>query len=439
MLLSNLNNKVLQSLIRYIFILFIILLSACNISPVLNDTVLSMKEVKGIGELITAEYYGEVISSFSLVSKAKLDTNLKESYILVQNSYRQVDTVINSRYAPQINDYKEKITKLEEKKTNAWRRSRISELKENLKDLNSKINRKKIKQFKLDQSQQVKSALQILTSATGANKRTLLNYMLDNTKEYKDIHEVYKNEVNKFRKKLDDNKELVYIGRGSVKAGYDLEQLDSFNIFYSPKRDTMYLFDFDPIITDLDINPYFYYPEDVDSSNKLDEYDTTLLYGFQLIYSSQEKDVTLQDINNVKSECKRKLYQEALDRNIFQNAQRNAEEALSGLFGLLSAEGDREIKEVIISHSKYFNYQVDYLYDKKIDKNEFNEINAIVTADKDSLDEIAFKYQTLKYQLKYLDKFILDLYKQTRGNNNVSEWDSLYSKYLYDRKIALLN
>jgi hypothetical protein len=437
MLLSNLNNKVLQNLIRYIFILFIILLSACNISPVLNDTVLSMKEVKGIGELITAEYYGEVISSFSLVSKAKLDTNLKEAYVLVQNSYRQVDTVINNKYAPQINDYKEKIAKLEEKKTNAWRESRISDLKGNLKDLNSKINRKKIKQFKSDQSQQVKSAMQLLTNATGANKRTLLDYMLDNTLEYKDINDKYLNKVNNFRKKLEDNKELVYIGRGSVKAGYDLEQLDSFNIFYSPKRDTMYLFDFDPIITDLDINPYFYYPEDVDSSNKLDEYDTTMLYGFQLIYSSNERDVTLQDINNVKSECKRKLYQEALDRNIFQNAQRNAELALSGLFGLLSTEG--EIKEVIISHSKYFSYQVDYLYDKKIDMDEFHEINAIVTADKDSLDEIAFKYQTLKYQLKYLDKFMLDLYKQTRGNNNVSEWDSLCSKYLYDRKIALLN
>ncbi len=201
----------------------------------------------------------------------------------------------------------------------------------------------------------------------------------------------------------------------------------------------MYLFDFDPIITDLDINPYFYYPEDVDSSNKLDKTDTTLLYGFQLIYSSEQKKVTLQDINNVKSECKRKLYQEALDRNIFQNAQRNAEEALSGLFGLLSAEGEREIKEVIISHSKYFNYQVDYLYDKRIDKDEFTEIDAIVNADVDSLDEIAFKYQTHKYQLKYLDKFMVDLYKQTQGNNNVSEWDSLCSKYLYDRKIALPN
>lgn len=439
MLLSNLNNSVLQKLNRYIYIFLTVLLSACNMSPVLNDTVLSMKEVKGIGELITAEYYGEVISSYSLVSNVKLDASLNESYLLVQNSYRQVDTLLNERYAAQINDYNEKIASLEAKNSNAWRRSRISGLKENLKDLESKINRKKIKQFKSDQSPQVKSALQLLTKATGANKRSLLRDMLDTTKSYQTIDSLYKNDIEKFRKKLVDNKELVYIGRGSVKAGYDLEQLDSFNIFFSPNEDTMYLFDFDPIITDLDINPYFYYPEDVDTSNKLDKNDTTLLYGFQLIYSSEQKNITLQDINSVKSECKRKLYEEALDRNIFQNAHRNAEEALSGLFGLMSSEGNRNIQKVIISHSKYFNYQVDYLYDKRIDKDEYIEIKGIVSADKDSLDEIAFKYQTLNYQLKYLDKFIVDLYKGTRGNNNVSEWDSLCSKYLYDRKITLLN
>ncbi len=123
------------------------------------------------------------------------------------------------------------------------------------------------------------------------------------------------------------------------------------------------------------------------------------------------------------------MRQDALKRDIYKGAHRNAEEALTTFFGLMADENNRVVKAVI-SHSKYFFYKSDYLYDLRIDENEYNELVEIINHDQDTLDDVSFKYQTLDYQKTHLDKFVNDLHNTTKNSNNYSKWDSLHTAYV---------
>ncbi len=409
----------------YLFFLIIsILLVSCKSSPVLKETVLSLKEIKEIGELVTAEYYGEVISGHSVLVNNDFQSVFFNSIDIVRFELEKKRKDIDIEYNTKIEGIKAKIKKLENKNIALFKNARIKELNDEKRSLDREKKRKKNNSANKIRSDNFKSSINLLKVITKKSKKEIISLIDKNTDSI--LYKKYKQALFDYARQ--DKKELVYIGRGSVKAGYNLKSIDSLNIFFSDNRDTMYLLDFDPFITDLDINPYFYFPSDSTQ-------DSLELYGFEIIYQKKSKNFTLKEVNDIKSDCKLKLRQEALQRKIYDHAHQNAEEALSAFFGLLKTDKGNQVEKVIISHSKYFYYKSNYLYDLMIDSNEYKVVEEIIKEDLDSLDIVSFKYQTHEYQLMHLDKFIKALYENTKYSDNYEKWDSLYIAYITDRKI----
>lgn len=347
---------------------------ACKQSPVLKDTVLSLKDIKEIGELVTAEYYGEVISGHSLLLvNERIDSVFYKSLGIIRKELEQNRHEIGKEYDSKIAADSTALEELDGKKFALFKKRRIRKLKKRQKNLEQKKEHKQEVVGTRIQSENFEASIDILRDATGIKRKKELIRIIENQTNDTLLYDQYKENIKDYF--VDDKKELVYIGRGSVKVGYDLKHLDSTNLFFSSSHDTIYLLDFDPYITDLDINPYFFYPSDSANTNV----DTTY-FGFQIIYQKNQKKFTLEEINKIKSDCKVKLRQEALKRDIYNNAHKNAEDALTTFFSLMATENNR-VEKAVISHSKYFYYKSDYLYDLRIDASEFKQIEEIILQD----------------------------------------------------------
>lgn len=394
--------------------LFIIgLIPSCKKKIKLEDTVVSVKEIKGIGELISAEYYGEVLSSLSMIESESIDTVLSKSIRHLHQLKTKVDTNITFRVDNRIAKVE---SSLKQKPGN----------KRLLKKLNRLINRrerKRLRYFKKNLTGDEKASLDFVGDVLGEKEKDVLK----NFKAGKTIDStaliLYKEEIKKFKENQIEE-DLAYLARGTVRAGYDLTELDSLNIFVSPSRDTIYFLDLDPILLEVSINPYFYF--ECDTTSEL----TDSLYGFDLVYADKGGNVSFDQITQLKTECKDKLRLEALERDIYDIAHDNAENSLLGFFKLFSLEAGQPVNKVIIAHSKYFEYKADYLYDGRIDATEAEEIQSLFDEDKLSLDELAFPLQTHDYQLDLLHKFMNDLHRETLQASNSPLWRDVWKQYL---------
>ncbi len=429
---------------------------SCKPKIKLEDTVVSVKEIKAIGDLISAEYYGEVLSSLSLIQSDRIDSIIFEKNKLLVLKKQETDSTfgLNKKYLRKDSDLNEKERDLlkfelelaDLKKENPKDKRKIRQLEKEIKKLkkeikrlidkldgldkhstalqkdidkvnnrlkndprNASLIRKKRRLEKRSANRKQRHYFRNLDTAEVTAMRDLKKFFNDSSDDiYKktfskedslnSFKEVYKNEVEKYKSKK-IKEDFAYLARGIVQVGYDLQSLDSLNIFTSPKGDTIYLLDFDPILFQVDINPWFRIPED--SAGQRDNN----LFGFEMVYADTKRNtnITFQKITELKSRCKSLLRQQALDANIYEHAHDNAEEALLGFFQLLSLIPGQEVKSVVISHSKYFNYKEEYLFDQKIDEEEIDFIYEIIQDDHDTLDDVFFKYQTIEYQRIYLD------------------------------------
>lgn len=418
------------------------LFMSCNPGPKLKNTVLSVQEINTIGELITAEYYGEVLSGHSLLIHENTQVIFQNSLQIIRDEMDKEKNVVEKEYKEKINNRKTKIKDLKKGRSVLFRKSRIKDLEDDVKRLEKRRNRKIKNLANNINSHKYISALELLKRFTGQNKKAIIT-LLNSEENNSRIYQIYRSRIEEYISKQ-EKKELVYLGRGSVKIGYDMKNIDSLNIFFSESRDTMYLINFDPYITDIDINPYFYYPIDetentLDSTSlKIDNTEQKVdssLHGFQLIYAKNQNKFTLNEISKLKSDCKLKLRQEALQKNVFDHAHKNAEQALEALLSLLLTDKNTHITKLIISPSKYFYYKSNYLFDSIIDENECEEIIEILKDDLIQLDSISFKHQTHAYQLQLLDTFLKELYQDTKGKPGQQMWDSLYIDYVTNKKV----
>ena len=426
---------------------FFAFVPSCKKQIKLADTVVSIKEISEIGQLITAEYHGEVISSLSLIQAEYMNEEvLKPTFEIIKKTKQQLDTMVATKFDKKLSgvdlelaNEKKKLTQLQNEENRNTRKisksqKRIRRLELRKARLNRKVERKKFKTFRRNLTREEKRAMKVLQKSTGNNKKTVVTKITNAT--FEEFAESNRAAIEKKRKKQ-YGEDIAYLGRGAVKAGYDLQALDSLNIFVSPTRDTIYFIDFDPQLFDVDINPWYYFDEEKDMAKE----EERRLFGFELfdVDTERKTKITLDQINQVKSDCKRKLRAEALDRDIFEAARTNAENSLLSFFQLLNLEPGQEITKVVISHSKYFDDKVDILYDRSIDEDELAEIKRIIEEDTLLKDDIAFPYQSMDYQLSYLDKFILDIYTETQGNENDEMWESTYTSYFNQRNIYLTN
>jgi hypothetical protein len=129
---------------------------------------------------------------------------------------------------------------------------------------------------------------------------------------------------------LVERRDIAYLARGVVQAGYDLAAVDESRYLYSPGDKTVYL-RMEPEILGKAINPWFIY----------DPAANIQIKGFEIIAESNvdlEEDDAFAFINGVKEACRQRLLEDALKAGIKDQARASAEQSLENLFKMFRPE-----------------------------------------------------------------------------------------------------
>jgi len=125
-----------------------------------------------------------------------------------------------------------------------------------------------------------------------------------------------------------ERRDIAYLARGRVTAGYDLSRLDEAGYFFCRDSGTVYL-RAEPEILAKEINPWFIY----------DPGKSLTVKGFEIISQSGidlEEEDSLDFINAVKEECRRRLQEDALRTGLRERARSSAEETIDNLFRIFN-------------------------------------------------------------------------------------------------------
>ena len=148
---------------------------------------------------------------------------------------------------------------------------------------------------------------------------------------------VYTNEEKKFKsdkkkyeqgiaKNLKSTRNLVYIGRGSVKVGFKLDSIMPEDLIIEKNKDTTnitLIVDAVQILSN-DINPWYI---------KTKNYEVE---GYELFMKKgKDRDFTNEEITRVKVKCREKLLEQALQKGIIKKAEESGFESLKMFFNLL--------------------------------------------------------------------------------------------------------
>lgn len=320
----------------------------------LKNTANVLSSVKSIGELVTAEYYGEVISSLhgTMVYDYKPDTLQQE----FERCLVDIKTEIEENYFEKLGD--------QSKLKNRQKRQLLNTIPQKLGPARSKYNNpSKIynhliafvasNEYKKDAQEFFNLKTASLRNNTEKNViETLLNECIvkngqneititnaDSTKKinYKydvpqyfakaaDFHySLNKSHLKKTKKRKQD---IVFIGRGWVKAGFKFDQLNESNFYYNEQRNTIWFYGLSSEVLDKDINPWFIPEKRVKGYELVDFY----------------KKATFEEAKAVKIRCKEELLEQAHKAAILEQAQINGEESLQSFFALLTGKPKLKVK-----------------------------------------------------------------------------------------------
>lgn len=349
-------------------IIILVLMYSCKNLPEIEDTPLGLQEIKDIGELITAEYYGEVIRSLTSVKDSDLRNEIQEDFEVFQ----QITAGI-------FEDSKNVAA--------AYRKFRREDYTGDYR-------------FKR------------LVKISDMKNRGMFEFLLGEHR-WDDFQQDYTRKINDYLERENDMRkgEIVYLGRGWVKAGFDLTSINFPDDFFY-RSDTLYIFNLDPIILDNDINPWLVPGE---------------ISGFEII--KMEKKVSLEEIETVKRACKRGLKADAIESGIFNFAISSGQESLEALFTMIDLPGTEPVTTVRILPGKYFDYKIEYLADNTIDSIEFFTVQDLVNRDLESqyIDTVWFR--THSQQEASLVKFMDDLYRESFSSHNYNGWKQYYKTF----------
>lgn len=236
------------------------------------ETPVVVKEIKKINQLVSAEYYGEVYG------------DLYEGY--EQLLFSKLDTIHSNH--PFYNDYP-RLKKYEELKAT------IADLKQEGSLMGARIDTL-VKQNKNSEVERMQEKISNL---------------------HQDLREA-KNDLQELKKE----RNLVYIGRGWVKAGFDFGALQAKNLEIGPRgKDTVEVSIPAPKVLDADINPWFI-PDQVK--------------GYELFMNQSDGEpFTSEEILMVKQLCKHKLKTSALEKGILDKARSSGKNSLTSFFQLM--------------------------------------------------------------------------------------------------------
>ena len=342
----------------------------------LEHTPINVKSIQEIGQLITAEYYGEVLNS---LQQSRINQVMEEND-MVEYEYNAIDSLYQFAISEFIQD-KGSFS------TSTWHRK--NDLYEYFYYRFSSITDNPYYQ------DYIKWVLELMDKK---NEKQLLAYFYSGEqkafKEFVDKKEKNANFLNEIQKITDDRlnelsadkkfrkQQIVVLGRGWVKAGIDFGKFTSNNFKYDPGSKTVHLIGLKPEILVCTINPWFIPEKQVK--------------GFEVLLVSRKANQP-KYMQIVKEETLKKLRSNAIEANILGQAMKNAEMNLKDFFSLLIPDG----VDQIIFHDDFFSY-----FDVSMTKDSLNP-HTIRTIDSllvkrfptDSMEVMSLR-DSLKYKRK---------------------------------------
>lgn len=347
----------------------------------LKNTPIQVQSIREIGQLITAEYYGEVISSLKEVIGEKQYNEMQEFNYIVDDLHADFKFAIADFVEEDFpNNNKDQLfaafTTLNPELVNdSLYKTYLYYIFEKIKDRNYKRN-------------EINRELEINKQKTLIKRLYLNRYNWRDqlfeieTDEFKSVK---KEVIEKASKKDYRNKRLVLIGRGWVKAGFDFCEFSDRNFRYDETRKRIHFIGLQPQIISATINPWFIPEEGVE--------------GFEFLIAERGARLKPVYTKMVKQRCLDKLQQQAMEKQILALSQKNAETHLKAFFSLLL---DEEVEGVYF-HTNFLDYTLDVILSDSVIRNE--EVYTIDSSicyfnktytDKDKLEKLSAFIDTLQ-------------------------------------------
>jgi len=344
----------------------------------IRNTPVAVESIRQIGQLTTAEYYGEVIAS---LSQGMTDT-IEPAQINAEGQ------AVFNRIIIDLDSLKslERKNILSVKKKNIGGRMdenfpwltrnqlyilTLNYLKDTIKARSKKSYERKEILWKLYKNGRI--AENALTVSKNFQFRGFYSFVKRTEKEQ--LREI--------------NNNIAYIGRGWVKAGIDFGILKAGDISYNTGNKTIYIKNCETKILDCNINPWF-----IPGKVK----------GYELIKEKGSFKNPFAEAVKVKKQCVENLRVQAMKSGILEQANQNAKESLKNLFSLLTGD---EITDVVFTVNKFDRILKETGKDKLISDQEAALINDLIQRSLEEVDTLA--YTDYRGQLADLRKFCKSL------------------------------
>lgn len=367
-----------------------------------NSTANLVSGIKDIGQLVTAEYYGEVISS---LKKSRYERYVNDSVAYNQNRWlkkikHQLFDIYKDHHKEffivRYSKYKKAKSELVEELYSEYENSLdygafIVYLRSELVGRErSSLTKKRLNKKYLDDVVDFLFS-EVKKRYKDSPEDVFNKYMDENIFTNDKFSEFSRKKVNK-----ETDKDIAMIGRGWVKAGFNFQSLNEKKFFFDEEKFTVFVFGMKPEILDADINPWFV-PE-----NKIP--------GYQIV--SSKGRVNFEDAKTVKENCRMKLREKAVEAGIIESAKKNGMEAIKNLISLLTNE---EVKKVVFVSNNLDKIYDEISLDGVVSYVESETIDKVVKQYRKEIDSLTGKLRLNKeneitdflnsvQSLKYVDK-----------------------------------
>ncbi|MDW3651050.1 MAG: hypothetical protein R8P61_28495 [Bacteroidia bacterium] len=317
----------------------------------LGTSALTIEEVKDIGELMSAEFYGEIIHSL----REGFETNSDEAFESSFNAFREKIPFFFQIHRKELFGNRQDLKVRERAKV--WQEvytyfEEYSEERERITYVHLlRIASKNPRLKKAKREEEINFFKELMnpnldwaTFIENGNRKTILA-----------------NEKDKYASEILDRIDIHYLCRGWIKAGYNLKTIGN-EEFKPDSNGIVQITGLDPYILAADINPWFIPPQGPYTNG---------VPGFELLQvsikdkvqnpnlSMDEKkaknQVPIKLISRTKKTARIELIEEALKKDIFETAKSSAEESIYGLMQMLDPKNKKGINGVEIVHSKDFD------------------------------------------------------------------------------------
>ncbi|MGF1636971.1 MAG: hypothetical protein ACFCUU_07855 [Cyclobacteriaceae bacterium] len=362
----------------------------------LENTANMVTEVRQIGELVTAEYYGEVIASIdeaqlNIIEDETVQERAKILYndiiIALENLRKYQKIEVSHRVA----EYRQGAS------FTGWRRiirhkvdSRNIEDKLNYHGFTDELSTDPLYEVLLAYIWSEKNNIKSWNPNPRNNTEAyyhlytqLINGELKK-KEFSDLDgfmSFYYQNIRSQLSRKERRKKLAMVGRGWVKAGFDFSELDPSSILIYDELSEVHIMGLSPKVLNADINPWFIPEKGIP--------------GFEIL--DHNGRVNFKDAKLVKQYCVEKLMVFAHRADILKNAELQGEETLKSLFSLLLG---KEIKRVVFHSEGYAQKLNSFESDGQMTKLEVYLADSLIIKELSVIDSLKSAKEGRKSNLR---------------------------------------